>query len=358
MILRRKISLFILIVVGYFCSLQAAIPDGYYSSAEGKRKAELKTALHNIIRNHTFLDFDASTSIWWYTYFKATDWNPNGYFWDMYSNNQRPNNSGGLMNREHCMPRSWWGSSSNYSTFDANGDLVNLQPSDAAANEQKSNLPLGEVGTATYTNGVVKVGNNIFPGFYGTVFEPADEYKGDFARTYMYMVTCYEDYSTYWHETGTLTMLNGGTYPVFKSWAINLLLKWNAGDPVSTKELNRNDSVYSIQHNRNPFIDHPELADFIWGTRMSEIWTSDVGPAEIPIIFTVQPNPVSSALTVNINNPEKATYYIVSLDGIVLKTGKFGTDGTISVDDINNGMYLLKVYTTTKRMVAKFIVLH
>lgn len=356
MILPRKLHLIIFIVLS-FSNLYAEIPEGYYNTAEGKQKAQLKTALHNIIRNHTFLDFDKSTSIWWYTYFKTTDWNPEGYFWDMYSNNKRATYSGGLMNREHCMPRSWWGSSSNYSTFDANGDLVNLQPSDAAANEQKSNLPLGEVGTATYTNGVVKVGNNIFPGYYGTVFEPADEYKGDFARVYMYMVTCYEDYSTYWHETGTMTMLNGGTYPVFKSWAINLLLKWNDEDPVSTKELNRNDGVYSIQGNRNPFVDHPELADFIWGTRMSEIWTSDVGPAESQT-FAIHPNPVSSTLKVNINNPEKATFYIVSIDGIVVKNGKFDVDGTTSVNDLNNGMYVLKVYNGTKLKIAKFMVLH
>ena len=167
----KKISVVFLTFFSF--SLSAEIPEGYYQSAEGKTGAELKTALHNIIRQHIILNYDTSTYVWWYTYFKATDWHPDGYFWDMYSNNKRSTYNGNLMNREHCMPRSWWGTSSNYSTFDANGDLVNLSPSDAEANTAKSNYPLGVVGSSViYTNGVVKVGNNTYTGYNGVVFEP------------------------------------------------------------------------------------------------------------------------------------------------------------------------------------------
>ncbi len=343
-----------------FCIIsisQAEIPAGYYDAAQGKNQAELKTTLHNIIRNHTFLVYDISTSIWWYTYFKATDWNPDGYFWDMYSNYKRATYSGSLMNREHCMPRSWWGDSSNYPSYQANGDLVNLSPSDAVANTAKSNLPLGVVGTASFSNGVVKVGNNTFPGYSGTVFEPGNEYKGDFARTYLYMVTCYEDYSIYWHGTGTMSMLNGGTYPVFKQWAINMLLKWNAEDPVSVKEQNRNDGVYSVQNNRNPFIDHPELADFIWGTRKNEIWTIDAGPADTTTVFKVWFNKGEEKLHVDIRRPDEATYNIESLNGINIQTDKFSADGTTTAGNLQNGMYLMVVYTADhKRKVGKFIV--
>ena len=353
-----KISFLYLFISCIISTSLAEIPVGYYDVAQGKNQAELKTSLHNIIRNHTFLVYDISTNIWWYTYFKATDWNPEGYFWDMYSSNKRASYSGSLMNREHCMPRSWWGDSSNYPSFEANGDLVNLSPADVDANTAKSNLPLGVVGTATFSNGVVKVGNNSFSGYNGTVFEPANEYKGDFARTYLYMVTCYEDYSIYWHGTGTTSMLNGGTYPVFKQWAINMLLKWNAEDPVSDKERNRNDGVYSVQHNRNPFIDHPELADFIWGTRKNEIWTVDVGPADTTTVFNVEPNPVSSILSVKVFKPETSTYFINSLNGITVQTGRFSSDGSVSVGNLKNGMYILEIYTGTKRKVAKFVVLH
>ncbi len=106
----------------------------------------LKLHCINTIRTHTYLVYDISTSIWWYTYFKATDWHPNGYFWDMYSSHTRSTYNGSIMNREHCMPRSWWGVSKDYPLYDANGDLFNLSPSDADANTAKWNFPVGEVG--------------------------------------------------------------------------------------------------------------------------------------------------------------------------------------------------------------------
>ena len=360
----RKI-IFFLLFVGLINSIYAEIPAGYYDNAQGKNQAELKTALHNIIRNHTFLDYDISTNTWWYTYFKATDWNPDGYFWDMYSNNKRATYSSSVLNREHCMPRSWWGDSSSYSSYQANGDLVNLSPADVEANTAKSNLPLGEVGATSYTNGVVKVGKNTYPGSSGDAFEPSNEYKGDFARTYLYMVTCYEDYSNYWHGTGTQTMLNGGTYPVFKTWAINMLLKWNAGDPVSEKERKRNDGVYSQQHNRNPFIDYPGLADFIWGTRKNEIWSEDVGPADTTTVLKVRFDVQTDSVNVKINRPELATYVVQTISGVTLKTGKLSSNGNFSATDLlqngkyielQNGMYILVIYSSSKRKVTKFMV--
>ncbi|HOO19574.1 MAG TPA: endonuclease [Paludibacteraceae bacterium] len=349
----KKISAVFLTFFSF--SLSAEIPEGYYQSAEGKTGAELKTALHNIIRQHIILNYDTSTYVWWYTYFKATDWHPDGYFWDMYSNNKRSTYNGNLMNREHCMPRSWWGTSSNYSTFDANGDLVNLSPSDAEANTAKSNYPLGVVGSSViYTNGVVKVGNNTYTGYNGVVFEPADQYKGDFARTYMYMVTCYEDYANNWRGTGTTSMLQKNTYPVFKPWAIELLLKWSTNDPVSQKEINRNEGVYQKQKNRNPFIDYPELVDFIWGTRNGEQWRPGIGNSN----FVVSPNPASSYVSVQISQPEQASFMIYDLSGIYLKNGKINSDGTIDISDLNNGIYLLTIYAHHTRKVEKLIVAH
>lgn len=350
----KNILFFLFVFFSQF--LQAKIPEGYYVLAQGKSGAELKTALHNIIRQHTILNYDTSTSVWWYTYFKTTDWHPEGYFWDMYSNNKRSTYDAKSMNREHCMPRSWWATSDNYSLYDANGDLVNLSPSDAEANSKKSNYPLGEVGknSVTYTNGVVKVGANSFPGYNGTVFEPADEYKGDFARTYMYMVTCYEDYANNWRGTGTVSMLQKNTYPVFKSWAIELLLKWSTNDPVSQKEINRNEGVYQIQKNRNPFIDYPELAEFIWGTKNSEQWQPEIGTST----FVVSPNPASSYVSVQISQPEQATFIIYDLSGIRLKNGKINSDGTIYIGDLNNGIYLLTIYAQNTRTVTKLIVTH
>lgn len=245
-----------------------------YDDIAGLSGASLKTALHKKIRNHTILDFDVNTTAryWWDNYFTKTDWHPDGYFWDMYSDNKNKKYiNGNIQNREHVMPRSWWGYSKQYASYDANGDLHNLYPADNPANSAKSNLPLGEVGITKFNNGVSKVGKNTFPnGYRGDVFEPTDAYKGDFARIFFYMVTCYEDYSNQWRSEATKSMIEKNTYPSLQPWVIEMLLKWHRQDPVSDKERNRNNEVYKIQGNRNPFIDNPELVEHIWGNRKNE----------------------------------------------------------------------------------------
>ena len=215
------------------------------------------------------MDFDGFAATYWgENYFKSSDWHSDGYYWDMYSDIQYATYNSSLLAREHCMPRSWWGTSSDYGR--ANGDLNNLFPSDFTANGRKSNLPLGQTSNPNWTNNVTKVGQNSYSTSYtGNVFEPADEYKGDFARTYLYMVTSYEDYNNRWKDEG-MSMLNNETYPVFKDWAISLLLDWCRQDPVSQKEINRNDSVFRLQQNRNPFIDIPDLVEYIWGNKKTQ----------------------------------------------------------------------------------------
>jgi hypothetical protein len=133
----------------------------------------------------------------------------------------------------------------------------------------RSNYAYGEVSNPSYTtsNGS-KLGPNTFGSYSGTVFEPADEYKGDLARTYFYMVTCYEDRVASWETNNSNgdAMLDGTSYPCFEPWALQLLLKWHYEDPVSQKEIDRNNAIYQIQGNRNPFIDHPEYVCMIWDT--------------------------------------------------------------------------------------------
>ena len=137
-----------------------------------------------------------------------------------------------------------------------------------------------------------------------------------------------------------------------------MLLKWSADDPVSEKEMNRNNGVYSIQNNRNPFIDHPELADFIWGSRKNEKWSEDVGPSETEVFFYVHFEAETEKLFVNINKPEQTTYIISTLNGITLKTGYLSIEGTVSVEELDNGIYVLIVYGGTKRNVTKLIIEH
>ena len=248
-------------------SINGQIPEGYYNNASGLANGELKTALSEIIRVGKRLGYGGGEGSTW-SGFAKTDLHPEGYVWDMYSYQKRyfnaDNKAPGGMNIEHSVAKSWWGGDSN----NAYKDLYHLNPSDANANSARSNYPLGVVKDGK-TVGSLKIGNNSFGNEYsGNSFEPLDEYKGDFARAYMYMFTCYEDLK--WTGTQAPTMLNNEKYPMLKPWAAELLLKWNREDPVSEKELNRAADIYKIQENRNPFIDYPELAEYLWGENKGE----------------------------------------------------------------------------------------
>lgn len=288
--MKRHKAIILLVNLCAFCFAYASAPNGYYSSLNGKSGETLKNAIHSIIRPHTKLSY---SSLW--NYFPTTDVYPetvNGkhIVWDMYSDNWNTREYwyyGGThgLNREHSVPKSWWNSPSNVEAYEAGTDIIHLFPSDGDANSAKSNYPLGEVNTSLsvkFNNGVSTVG---YPSISGSgtnyVFEPDDEYKGDFARVYFYMATCYQDYT--WKYT---YMFNNSSYLTLNQYARNILLEWHRNDPVSQKERDRNDAVYTIQGNRNPFVDDPNLAEYIWGNKMGESYNGGgngnvTGPAEI-----------------------------------------------------------------------------
>lgn len=252
----------------------AQIPNGYYDDAAGLSGAPLKTALFGIIDNH---DVQSYNSLW--DHFESTDAKPNGKVWDMYSDipgGTPPylydfiidqcgnyNSEGDCYNREHSFPKSWFNDASPMYS-----DLFQIVPTDGYVNGRRSNWPFGEVGSATWTsmNGS-KVGSNNTSGYSGTVFEPIDEYKGDFARIYFYMATRYEDRIASWENNSDNSdaALDGTSYPCYEEWFLNLLLDWHQNDPVSQKEIDRNNEVYDIQDNRNPYVDHPEYVFQVWG---------------------------------------------------------------------------------------------
>ncbi|MDR1585701.1 MAG: endonuclease [Prevotellaceae bacterium] len=338
---KQKTGLLVFAFLLFSCTVWTQAPAGYYNSAEGKNREALKTALHNIIKAHTKLSYSNMP-----TYFLTTDWHPDGYLWDMYSNNRRTVWDGSLLNREHNMPKSWWGSNGKEVAY---SDLHNLYPSDAPANGQKGNLPLGEAGTASFSNGVVKTGANSFTGYDGKVFEPADIYKGDFARVYMYMVTCYEDYSSAWQSVGVASMLQNNTYPTLNPYAVSLLLKWHEQDPVSQKETDRNNAVYSHQGNRNPFIDRPEFAELIWNGNTS------VKNRAIPVYF----NAVTNKLTIRIDYPSDYRYQIYNISGTLVAVGELNDSAAISTGNFTAGLYLLSVFSENwnESRTAKFVIL-
>lgn len=251
------------------CAVSAAAqaPAGYYSSLNGKKEAELKLAIHNLVKNFTRVSSYNDLP----QYFRTTDTYPNSNrWWDMYSNIPlyAPNFTG--LNREHSFPKSWWGGST---TVGAYVDLNHLYPSEREANTAKSNYPLGTVDRnqpITFDNGICAVGYpvNGQGGNASRVFEPDDEYKGDFARTYFYMATAYQNLT--WKYT---YMVSQNAYPTLNAWSVALLMKWHREDPVSQKEIDRNNAVFGFQNNRNPFIDMPELAEYLWGTKKGEAFS-------------------------------------------------------------------------------------
>ena len=265
--MKKTLAILLLLVVSSV-SLVAQIPNGYYNSANGKTGDELKIALHDIVKNHTTISYGQIWNAFW-----STDNKGNGVVWDMYSDvpDGTPNytyhigqdecGSDGCedenccYNREHSWPQSWFNNADTART-----DLHHVFPTDCFVNSKRGNYPFGKVGVATWTsqNGS-KLGNCVTSGYSGTVFEPIDEYKGDFARALMYMSVRYYGEDNSWSTSGMTTKAE------IKPWAIQMLMLWNEQDPVSQKEINRNNAIYnSYQHNRNPFVDHPEYARMIW----------------------------------------------------------------------------------------------
>ena len=278
------IALFVLSIANGFA--QGPNDSGeYYKPADGKKGKELKTALCGVIydRNEGGDLNTAYKALW--THFKKTDAKPNGKVWDMYSNkremefgtDQAGNYSkeGDVYNREHSMPNSWFGGK----VMPMYTDLHHLYPTDGYVNNKRANYPFGETANPSWksANDFSKLGKCTYPGYDGVVFEPNDEYKGDFARTYFYMVTCYEEKLPDWYSnySESKPTLDGKTYPGLSPWQLEMLMKWSKNDPVSEKEINRNNAVWDIQKNRNPFIDYPGLEEYIWGDKMDEAFSYD-----------------------------------------------------------------------------------
>lgn len=261
-------------------SITPPIDDEYYRAASGKSGYELKTALYNIINNHTSQGYSA---VW--NLVKVADvdsyYENDGSILDVYS--EKPEGSdttsfvkvtdqcgqyskeGDCYNREHSFPKSWFGGK----VEPMNSDGHHLFATDGYVNAKRSNWPFGEVGSTTYvsSNGSKLGAASSTLGYNGTVFEPIDEFKGDFARAYFYMATRYENVIANWENNSTSSdaVLDGTNTTVFEPWLLAMLKRWHKEDPVSAKERERNQAVFDFQGNRNPFIDHPEFVQQIWG---------------------------------------------------------------------------------------------
>ena len=344
----KKSVLFLLL--SWFAVSVAQPPAGYYNSATGLNGTQLQAALHNIIDNHSVQSYSSL-----HTHFQSTDRKPNNTVWDMYSDvpggnppyvynftsgDQCGNYSGegDCYNREHSWPKSWFNDQS-----PMNSDLFHLYPTDGYVNGRRSNYPFGEVGSASWTsqNGS-KVGSCNYPGYSGTVFEPIDEYKGDFARTYFYMSTRYYNEDAGW--PGSAMVIGAQLRP----WALAMMMEWSAKDPVSQKETDRNNAVYGIQNNRNPFIDHPEYITQIWGD------PTGIATQQINTNIYVYPVPAADYCVIDHNGFYHGNQITVTLMDV---TGKqYVTDYTtaeysitVNTSALNKGFYVVAISEPGKR---------
>ncbi|OWP75736.1 endonuclease [Flavobacterium oreochromis] len=328
--MKSKITLLAL-----FCVLagHAQAPTGYYSSATGSGYS-LKTQLYNIIKGHT----DNGYSGLWTTYQTSDrdkEYENDNSIIDVYSENplgvdpyvyQYGTNQcgtysteGGCYNREHMIPQS---------VFNSVAPMVSdahfIPPTDGKVNGMRSNYPHGMVAVASWTskNGG-KLGSSAVSGYTGTVFEPINEFKGDIARMYFYFATRYENtvagYTTY-------EMFNGTSNQVFTKPFLDMLLQWHAQDPVSSREIARNNAIYARQGNRNPFIDNPNYVNIIWGGSVADT-TAPTLPSNL-ISTGITSTGFTLSWTASTDNVG-VTSYNVYQDG-VLKISVTGTTATIT----------------------------
>ena len=301
--MKRKTLLTICLLVVAALASWAQGPNGsgsYYKNADGLAGEELKTKLFTIIsqkqRQLTYGDL-------WEVY-KITDTRADGCVRDWYSNatyfkhitNKAGNYSkeGDVYNREHSVPQSWGAPVA---------DIVHVVPTDGYVNNRRSNYPFGEVGTATYqsSNGYSKLGSCKTEGYSGVVFEPNDEVKGDLARIYFYIATCYESTITSWSGGGVIT---GTKYQPYAQWTFDMMMRWSKLDPVDDVERARNAAIArsDVQGNRNPFVDYPGLEEYIWGSKKDVPFSYanyEGGGGDVVIDDPVDETPADATIALN-----------------------------------------------------------
>ena len=342
-------------------------PDGYYDSAADLTGQDLRQALHDIIDNHSSISYE---SVWGAYY--TTDLKPNGMIWDIYSDTpgRTPpyeytpgEDQGGLgvgegfgYTREHVWPKSWYGGM----IAPMCTDVFALYPCDARVNGMRGNDPYGEVDNPTWTsmNGSRK-GPNSYPGYNGDVFEPIDAFKGDLARTYFYMSTRYFGEDAGWPGSASV---EGAT---LRPWAKAMMVEWSEDDPVSQKEIARNNAIYAIQGNRNPFIDHPEFIQVLFS--LTGVNEQQEHPATWQL-FSAYPNPFNPSTTISYELPIPTdvalTIYNISGRTVATLANTHQSAGTYSIkwygtDDsgrqVSTGIYFYRIdvngFSQTRKMV-------
>ncbi|MDF2550737.1 MAG: C-terminal target protein [Chryseobacterium sp.] len=286
----------------------AQIPAGYYDGTSGLSGYALKSKVHDIISekninrhygdltnyyNQTdldkYYDHGATNTTILLDMYSEIPTGPDAYEYTTANIIGSAGAEGLGWNREHMMPQSTF-----YSNYPMYSDLFYVVPTDARINQLRSNYPYGIVGSTiyyTFTNSS-RIGNCAIPGmtYTGRVYEPINEFKGDVARSLLYFAVRYEgklgsfNFNNNTNPASDTNPLDGTEERAFDPAYIAMLLQWHTQDPVSQKEIDRNNAVYNLQRNRNPFIDNPSWVNAIWGQ------TPDTVAPQTPANLTVTQN--------------------------------------------------------------------
>ena len=341
------------------------VPSGYYDSAAGLKGYALKDALKLIIddassgNGQPIHDTSLTYGDLW-ELFETSDVRSDGKVWDIYSDcdflfvKDQDMGSGGStecnkFNREHSFPRSWFDGNQDIAIFT---DAFHVIPTDKKVNGIRGNLAFGEVAIANYTSlNNSKRGTSALAGPTADVFEPTDIYKGDIARGFFYVATRYQDLIAGWetNDSDGDSMLDGTSNKVFEQWALDMLYSWHVNDPVSQKEIDRNEAIFKHQDNRNPFIDNPQYVFDIWQSVLS------VEEVKIQDIVRLYPNPIKDKLTVNLISYSATQIEIYNTLGKRVFKTQITTDSTLNLESLKSGVYIVKFNQNNKSISKKLI---
>ncbi len=344
-----KVKLVVFQLFVFALLLKAQLPATYYSATQNLNGISLKTALYNIIKDHIQYQYTSDTTDVW-DILKETDRdvnNPDNVIL-IYSGNSvnaaQEYNNGNGWEREHVWAKVHGG----FDTYPPAGtDVHHIRPINRSVNSARGSRWFANCSTPYLLNGVA-TGSYTSTSQY--IWKPRNEDKGDIARMIFYMAVRYEG------ENGEpdleivdyIPANNNDTAPIMAK--LSDLIQWHNEDTVDIKERNRNNIIYSFQHNRNPFIDHPEYVDLIWGS--SAIKEESVLPK-----INIYPNPATNEINLLI-----PVYYKGSDFKLCDEFGRLVLNGNLrdeynklNISQLSKGIYFLSIskYSKTFKLIKK-----
>lgn len=309
--------------------------DYYPASLNGLSGVQLKKALTALIAPHRRAPFDDAA----YDIIARCDRLPDGRILSFLD--PEPIDAAAVV-LHRVIPGEWIGDYYPY-RYDLSYDLHLLLPAGSAADEAIGEAPLGSVAYATFDNGATRVGSSYLLGIETLAWEPADDRKGDLARLMMYAATCYPDYP--WQSLA-LNQIVGGDYPTFNRPSIELLLEWARADAVDEHERMRCEAIFELQGNRNPYVDFPDLMEYVWGEKTSDPFDGiDVPTPPDDPDDPDDPKPDDSPLkasyrlsdtSINLHSPFVPTDAQWSIDGVPV------TASSVSPAELGIGKHLIE----------------